>query len=1131
MDTGKMTLYDLRVNARKEFLGVDALAVYFSWKLLSERENVKQVSYEISVFSDEKGEHLLWSSGRVMTDESAYAPYLGEKLGSETRYYWQVFVVDSCGDSCMSERTWFETGLMGTDQTVWENAKFIGSPKDTVNTDSLRTYCMEMEFLWSCGKTLAFCVAVRDKDNYIAVELQRETVTGEATLHIREYSDGAWQDAVSTVRTYGQEQGYPAAILNGKNEIRLEVDGRQLRVLLNRSCVAQGELLPENEGFLPRRAGLGNHGIRVWDGKVEISEFRISYEKSQFADAVTMHLERSDAYREEPVQDGWVVLCEEKNLVLEKEFYVGNAVPAVAVRKGFTLAARPVCARLYATALGFYDVYVNGKKVNRDFYNPGFTDYRKRVMYQTYDVTDFLECGENRVGAVITKGYYSGYVGYTSAPMVYGRKNLFLGKLVLTYANGERRVIVTDGSWDFLKQCPILNSDYQQGEQYDARIELDWNETEKALAVGVHEWPEQVLPTNGAFSQKEKFIISAQEGQGAEIERILTPVTSCTEARKGHFVYDFGQNMVGTVRLKFCSRQDRGVGRGFSVKIRYGEMCYPDGRLYIANMRSAGNTDCYTAGGDAGELFVPTGTSHGFRYVEISGNGFLMTREMLEAFVVSIEGLVLTNTTEITGEFTCSNEDVNRLQKNIQWGQRGNSLLVYTDCPQRNERMGWTGDAQVFAATAAYNMDVRAFMNKWLTDVRDAQLLYNREGAIPDTAPLGGDNRRMGGCAGWGDAGVIVPWELYKAYGDIEILKTNYDMMKAWVEYQSREDRQFYGLRTVRGVPMEHESDLSQERYLQVQQSRGDHLAFDETTPFIYSATAYAAYVAGLLSGIAGILGKEEDQKKYAERFQKIKKAFCEAWISEKSGIAYWGEMSRENRDIYGNVINRTRYTFGKDKTKRPSQTAYALAIDFDLVPEDKKDIVYEGFRQAILDRDGKLSVGFLGISHLAPALCKAGLSDMAFSLLEETGFPGWLYSVKNGATTIWERWNSYVAESGTFGDVSMNSFNHYAYGAIGEWMFGYIAGIRPGAGKTDAGYRHFYLAPHVGGSLQHASARYESNYGRIESSWERKGNEVHYRFTVPANTTAEICLDGQKREVVGSGCHIRTALRNEKKS
>lgn len=1098
-----MKLYDLRVNSRKNILGLDDDRIYFGWKLASDERNVLQESCRVILSKDEGMTWAVWNSGVVRTQESAYFLYKGGELEASTRYYWRVEVTDNHGNSAASDVEWFETGLKGCTCNVWDGAEFIGSPEDTVNTDGVYEYRITAAFVLEEGEHTSFAFGLRDKDNYTAVELDVKAMR----LFVWEYNDGAWKDAVPIVSTLGRQEGYELADIykdGVENRISIEVEQGYICVCINDIPVIDREdILPQDEAFLPRRRGLKCVGIKQWKGKIHFSDYFIEINNPKCS-------ENMDNSRN--------CLCTYNDLTVDREFAVFSPVGSVCVKKTFEKRkdATIISARLYATAMGFYDVYMNGKKVNKGFYNPGFTDYRKRMAYQTYDVTEYMSDGTNVLGAVVMKGYYTGYVGYTPFPMVYGRKNAFLGKLVLNYSDGSSKTIVTDGSWLFTDKGPVMYADYQQGEIYDARKELDWLD-EKDMRFGncgIIPWPDKVIPTNGTLPDSEEFLVTAQEGDEAYIERVLKPDMNCIENPKGHFVYDFGQNMVGTVRLAL-----NGTGRrGTSIKLRYVEMSYPDGRLYIANMRSAANTDCYTMKGSPEEMFVPTGSCHGFRYMEISGNGFELSKEELDRILISAEGLVLTNTTHTAGGFVCSNEDVNKLQNNIVWGQRGNSLLVYTDCPQRNERMGWTGDAQVFAATAAFNMDIKPFMEKWLTDVRDAQLMYNRDGAVPDTAPLGGDNRRMGGCAGWGDAAVIVPWELYKATGDKGILEKNYAMMKAWIEYQGRDDRQFCGERVVDGIAVPECSDMSSQRYIQIQQSRGDHLTFDAGTPFILTATAYAAYVAKLAAGIAQLLGKTEDAESFMERYENVRQAFNEAWVCEDGSLAYWGEMSKSEPDSYGNIINKTRYCDGEDRTRRPSQTAYALAIDFDLIPEEKMAKAGQCLNQAVFDRDGKLSVGFLGISHLVPALCKAGFYDTAFALLEQTGFPGWLYSVKNGATTIWERWNSYIAETGTFGDVSMNSFNHYSYGAIGEWMYRTIAGIRTDEREGMTGYKHIILCPHTGGSLTYARAWHESIYGCIESCWEKKDGRIHYHFVVPPNTTATICIEGQPKVEVGSG-------------
>ena len=906
-----MDIYGMQTESMENPIGIDDVSPSFSWKLQSDCRGVVQKNYQIKVAKDENLTDKVWDSGKVSSADTSNIEYSGSALSPSTRYYWNVTAEDGNGKAYTSETAHFETGLMGTNGSVWSGAQWIGSPNEAVNV--------------------------------------------------------------------------------------------------------------------------------------------------------------------------------------------------VNVRKAFDVSKTIKSARLYSSAKGFYNAYINGEKVNDDFYNPGFTDYRLRIEYQTYDITDKIKSGQNVIGAMVGKGYYTGYVGYNKNPQIYGTKNYFIGKLVIEYTDGTNTTIVTDNSWQFTADGPIVDSDYQMGETYDARKEFDWNDMNDTRwgACGTSAWDTSVKPTNGSLSGVS-FQMSARKDEGARVERIIEPELTYVEKPTGAFIYDFGQNMVGTVRLTLKGEA------GQKIKMRYGEMCSKDG-LYTANLRTAKNTDIYTFKGDEnGEVFEPTFTSHGFRYMEITGVDKPLTASDIAKMVIKIEGLVITNTSNETGTFEYSNSLVNQLYSNIMWGQRGNSLLVYTDCPQRNERMGWTGDAQVFAKTAAYHMDVRAFMDKWIQDVRDSQLMYNKNGAVPDTAPLGGDNR-ADGCGGWGDAGVIVPWEMYLAYGDKTILEENYDMMSKWVEYQSRSDRQNYGLRTVDGKAVPEQSDLATIPYIQVQQRRGDHLSYDNSTPYIYVATAYAAHCADIMAKAAEVLGKTSDAKKYRTRFENIKRAFNEAWVQEDGTIAYWGEMSAktpQNEDCKALDGSTTRYTYYAEGTEHcPSQTTYALAIDFDLIPENKMAGASKGMEAALERNNDYLTVGFLGISHLVPALTKAGLTDKAFKLLENEDNPSWLYSVKNGATTIWERWNSYIAETDTFGDVSMNSFNHYSYGAIGEWMFSDILGIKTSENAGETGYKKIILEPTVGGSLTYAKGSYDSVSGEIVSDWKIDNNKLTYKCTVPANTTATLYL------------------------
>lgn len=990
------------------------------------------------------------------------------------------------------------------------SAKWIGSPKPAINTSALDTYIISFDFEVRRGNKMGFVTAARNKDNYVLFEIDLD----KRLVFAYEYSDNAWKGNYGmgnrpSVMTLGSSQGYKIpedVIAYGKeyeqHKFLIQVEKREVTVFINGHAIIdhETEFIPENPSNQPRKAFLMSIGFKQENSKAIYRNLCIRNSKTE---DVPMSI-----YQETDFSDTSSVLAilgevVEGALVVENRFELVCPVPSLNVKKELHIEKPIKAAKLVASARGFYNAYINGDKVGEDFFNPGFTDYRLRIQYQAFDVTEMIREGINVVGATIGKGYYTGYCGYSGA-LVYGEENSFIGKLIIDYTDGTRDIIPTDESWKFTDKGPVNDSDYLNGEYYDARLELDWFSDKIWIKCKVKSEPLIPIPTNGKFTEEVSFCLSEQMGDTAKIERIL-PSLSYIENPKGHFVFDFGQNLVGTIRLKVKGK------KGMSIKIRYGEMCYQNGEIYIQNLRNAANTDTYTLKGDIkGETFIPSFTSHGFRYVEITGNGFLL--ENIEP-VEKIEALVLCNISEKTGDFTCSNELLNKLQSNIEWGQLGNYLLVPTDCPQRNERMGWTGDAQVFAGTASYNRDVKEFTKKWLLDLRDAQLMYNRQGAVPDTAPLGGDNRPAG-CAGWGDAAVIVPWEMYVSYGDISFLEDSYEMMSKWIAYQSLDSRQNYGMRTVNGIEVPECSDLSNIPFIQVQQSRGDHLSFDESTPFILSATAYAAYVAKLMAKVADILDKPEDSRRFMERFENIKTAFNRAWVKEDGSIAYWGEMSKSTKDLKGNVINQTYYSNASGSKASPSQTAYALAIDFDLIPKEKLKRAGECLKQAIDERDGHLSVGFLGISHLCPALSKCGMNDIAFQLLEQTSHPSWLYSVINGATTIWERWNSYIAETDTFGDVSMNSFNHYAYGAIGEWMYKNILGIQSDTKKESVGYKHIILSPTIGGSLKYAKGWHKSPYGKIESSWQVNGEKVIYEFTVPKGSTATLTLPGKDTEV-----------------
>ena len=697
-------------------------------------------------------------------------------------------------------------------------------------------------------------------------------------------------------------------------------------------------------------------------------------------------------------------------------------------------------AVLYATALGLYEVHINGQRVGDHVLAPDWTDYRKRVRYQAYDVTSLLRRGDNAIAALLAGGWYSGHIG-NGGFQFFGRAPLFLAQLEITFADGHTEQVVTDDSWK-AHPSPIVSSDFMLGEDYDARLEVKgWDESRLDDRCW---WPVTTC-------SKPDLSLNAQVMEPVRRICRLKPKT-VTEPKPGSWVYDLGQNMVGVVQLKVSAPA------GTQVTLRHAEMLNPDGTLYTNNLREAVSVDHYICKGKGTEIWQPRFTFHGFRYVEITG---LPGRPGSGA----VTGLVTASDNARTGEFTCSDARINQLQSNIQWGQRGNYLSIPTDCPQRDERLGWMGDAQVFIRTATYNADVAAFFTKWLVDVDDSQ---TSAGAFSDVSP-----NTMGGVGapGWGDAGVICPWTIYEIYGDKRILERHLPAMTNWVEY----------LRS-------HSTNLIRDK--DRGNDYGDWLSVGADTPKDLIGTAYFAYATHLVARACAALGREADAGKYEQLFQDIKAAFDQRYVAADGRIQ-------------GNT-----------------QCAYAMALKFELLPEALRPPAAQYLEDDIKAKGGHLSTGFLGVSYLLPVLTEAGKTGTACQLLLQDTFPSWLFSVKHGATTIWERWDGWTPEKG-FEDPHMNSFNHYSLGSCGEYLFGYVGGLRP----ASPGFKTILIDPVVGGGLTSARASYDSIHGHIAAAWKRAGNRLSLEVVVPANTTATVSVPAKGvANVTESGRSIQNA-------
>lgn len=707
--------------------------------------------------------------------------------------------------------------------------------------------------------------------------------------------------------------------------------------------------------------------------------------------------------------------------------------PAVFMR-AFTVAAPVRRATLYATARGIIELQLGGRRVGEDLFAPEWTDYDKRIHYRTYDVTAQIQAGENVLSAWLGDGWWSGYVGWQEKRGRYGSlENSLRIQLELELTDGSRLTVGSDGSWR-ADTGPILSSDFMMGETFDAR---------RSVGAG--------LPVREVAPPPVPLV--AQRNEPVRIIETMTP-RSVNEISPGVFIYDLGQNISGWIRLKV------NAPAGTRVQLRHGERLSPDGTLYTENLRQAKATDVYVCAGGGVESWEPRFTFHGFQYVELTG---LPDAPLPDA----ITACVIHSATPLVGDFACSHAGVNRLWLNGLWSQRDNFLTVPTDCPQRDERLGWMGDAQVFMRTATCNGDVAAFFSKWMTDVIDAQ---SRDGLFPDIAPrLREDINYIGlddlcGGAGWADAGVIVPWTLWRVYGDTRVIESSWSAMTAWMDYLDR-------------------TNPGHLRVHDLRNNYGDWLCIPTDTRFRTQspmknllATAYWASDAAQMADMARAVGRTEEAARHQDTFAAVKQAF------QREFCAGGGRLTVE------------------------TQTAYLLALAFDLVPAGDRAGAANRLVELIRDNDWHLSTGFIGISFLNPILTLTGHADVAYRLLLQETFPSWLYPVNHGATTIWERWNGWTHQDGFF-NPSMNSFNHYSLGSVGEWLYRHVAGIE--LDPAFPGYERFVLKPYLGAGLDWARASYRTLHGQICSHWRREGDRLSWEITVPPNTTAQVYLPG----------------------
>lgn len=1005
----------LRTNALLNPLGIDTPHPTFSWQSDAATPNWMQSGYEILVATDAR--HLTpgkadgWDSGRVESSASLDVAYAGAPLHARQRYLWKVLVWDAKGHQTTSVPATFETGLMSSGD--WKAAWITrNDPDDEQERNAIR-------WIWLPGSDpMRVPSGTHAQFRYV---LHLDARPQAASLHV--LARGGFTARVNgTLTGHHNEWGAfdreeIASLLHpGENDILLDVTSHTSKAPSppSPSAVAASIHLTLGDGTRQRIVTDGR-----WQSR---SDLNGPWQGIQIGGPLSARFGTGpDRQQSIPGPDR-------------------VTTDASLLRKDFSLDSAVRSARLSITALGAYQALINGRSVAPNtLLDPGWTDFHKRVLYQTYDVTALLNSGSNTLGVMLGGGWYSSpltWIGFRYTP----GPNLLRAQLDLTLANGRHETIATDGTW-LTAPAPITFSEIYGGESYDARLaQPGWS----TPTFDASRW----TPAISATPPNPNLALTAQPDLPIRTHLTLHPVGIDPASAIHPAIYDMGQNMVGNVRLHI-----RGP-RGLVVRLRYAERLNPDGSIYTTNLRNADATDTYALSGDADETWTPAFTFHGFRYVELS---FLGGEPSAPPNLATLDGLVYNSLAEPpTVRLTSSSATLNKMNQLGAWGQRGNFVSIPTDCPQRDERLGWMGDAGVFWRTGSYNFDTDAFTHKFLQDITDAQA---PDGAFTDVSPniLG----PAPGAPGWGDAGIFIPYAAWLQYGDLTALQTAWPAMQRWMDF------------ILSNNPGHLRRNALGANY-------GDWLAPDPNTLKTLIDTAYWALIAQQMAEMATALHRPADAERYRQ-------------LSNDIAAAYRAAFVKPDGSVEGNT-----------------QAAYLSTLFTGIAPADLRSNMVDRLVKDIEAHNDHLTTGFLGTPFLMFVLDQNHRSDLAFKLLLSTTYPSWGYMVSKGATTWWERWN------GDTGDPSMNSYNHYSFGSVMAWVYRRAAGID--TDPTGPGFHHLTIQPHFDPSLPALHVEYDSAYGTIVSDWKQADHR--FTLTLPANTTATVILPNNQTQTVGSGTH-----------
>jgi hypothetical protein len=1060
------TIYDMKTDDFTEPIGIDSTSPLFSWKMQSDITGQKQTAYQISV-TDEAG-NTVWNSGKVESSNSVDIAYEGETLTSSTSYQWTVTVWDKDGQEISSPTATFETALLEED--AFSDTNFISYSKSAYLDNT--TYTIDFDFILDSG-SLGFCFGVEDSNNMMMWQINTVAVSGKVVLRPHVKSGGNWTLLAGNIDLTDTLGMTSSEFLGKEMHAKIAVNGRTVKTYLGTD---QNNLTLVNTYTYSQKIVLNKIGIRMHSNENEVARFdnivvtdesgNILYQ-NDFSSSSTGFTgsgasELVDGMLKAGTTDG-----DSEQLLIQSTD--SDSLPGY--RKSFTVTKEVKSAKLYTCGLGVYESYINGNRVGRlledgtvsyQELKPGFTEASKRQYYSSFDVTWMLNANsENVLSAVVTSGWWSGQVAGS-----YGKETAYFAKMIITYTDGTQDILTTGTDWKAAKVSSLLMADIFNGETYDARIDTSWmlpgyDDSSWSQVVINTEFTGEIQAWKGSYitvrDDLERQVQSVSIYDGAENAKKneYGVIHVIRTADSGSFVLnpgetaliDFGQNAAGWE----CFTVEGSAGT--TITVLHAEMLNdsngetsrgndgPGGSIYTANLRTAAATTTYILSGNGLETYHPSFTFYGFRYIEITATETVTFHALSAQVVTSVE--------QDIGYIETDNENINQLFSNIRWGQYSNYLSVPTDCPQRDERQGWTADTQVFAEAGSYLGFSKSFLEKFMQDMRDSQA---SDGSFPGTSPTGEYSGGGWGGTGWADAGVIIPYTLYVMYGDLEAIEENWSSMQKYVD-------KYLG-RTRKKGPAN---------------IWGDWLAYESNDDDLQSllAIAYYAWDALMMSEMATALGYDDEATKYQKLYETEKEYFIEQYVNSNG------------------------------KLKRSEQTACLYALYLNLLPdEDSYAKVAKQLVTNIKRNGNKLQTGFLGTKILLDTLTKIGETELAYTLLLQEDNPSWLYSVLQGATTVWERWNSYTIESG-FGDVSMNSFNHYAYGSVAAWMFHTMVGIN--YDTENPGFKNILVSPYPDARIGSVSASYESAYGTITVKSAYTETEWDYTISIPANTTADI--------------------------